>query len=289
LLEEIRGAELLAVAARRIGERRASERRALAVKTENVDEDLWLRVDSFGLLQALRYLALRLQDEYEVREVRLSLTRSGQLAQFDLSWLGTFMNNETAMSWLQDPMTTAGESSPLSVTDVIERCNGDIWFQRERVSHRAFFRTMLPIAEAPKDLPRAIVAAAEGERPEFYDFDIFLWSAASHELDDRPLAELSYTVFDTETTGLQPSAGRRDHPDRRDAHRQSPPAAPRVFRPTGRPALPLSPQSIEVHGITRELLVGQPTSMSSCRSSMLSAPTRFSSVTTPLSTCASCS
>jgi DNA polymerase-3 subunit epsilon len=77
LLEEILGAELVAVAARRIGERRASERRALAVKTENIDEDLWLRVDSFGLLQALRYLALRLQDEYEVREVRLSLTRSG--------------------------------------------------------------------------------------------------------------------------------------------------------------------------------------------------------------------
>jgi len=128
LLEEILGAELLAVAARRIGERRSNERRALAVKSENVDENLWLRVDSFGLLQALRYLALRLQDEYEVREVRLSLTRSGSLAQFDLSWLGTFMNNETAMSWLQDPMAVAGESSPLSVTDVIERCNGDIWF-----------------------------------------------------------------------------------------------------------------------------------------------------------------
>jgi hypothetical protein len=33
---------------------------------------------------------------------------------------------------------------------------------------------MLPAAEAPKDLPRAIMAAPEGERPEFYDFDIFL-------------------------------------------------------------------------------------------------------------------
>jgi hypothetical protein len=78
---------------------------------------------------------------------------------------------------------------------VIERCNGDIWFQRERVSHRAFFRTMLPMAEAPKDLPRAIVAAAEGERPEFYDFDLFGWSAGSHELDDRPLAELAIHGF----------------------------------------------------------------------------------------------
>jgi DNA polymerase-3 subunit epsilon len=258
LLEEILGAELLAVAARRIGERRSSERRALAVKTENVDEELWLRVDSFGLLQALHYLALRLQDEYEVREVRLSLTRSGQLAQFDLSWLGTFMNNETAMSWLQDPMTTGGEASPLSVTDVIERCNGDIWFQRERVSHRAFFRTMLPAAEAPKDLPRAIVAAPEGERPEFYDFDIFLWSAVSHELDDRLLTELSYTIFDTETTGLQPSEGDEiiqigaTRIVNRRLLRQE------CFDQLVDPRRSLSPQSVAIHGITPELLVGQP-------------------------------
>jgi DNA polymerase-3 subunit epsilon len=221
------------------------------------------------LLQALRYLALRLQDEYEVREVRLSLTRSGQLAQFDLSWLGTFMNNETAMSWLQDPMTTGGEASPLSVVDVIERCNGDIWFQRERVSHRAFFRTMLPAAEAPKDLPRAIVAAPEGERPEFYDFDIFLWSAVSHELDDRPLVELSYTIFDTETTGLQPSEGDEiiqigaTRIVNRRLLRQE------CFDQLVDPRRPLSPQSIAIHGITPELLVGQPPSMPYCRSFML--------------------
>ena len=258
LLEEILGGELLLVAARRIAERRTSERRALAVKTEDVDDDLWLRVDTFGLLQALRYLALRLQDEYEVREVRLSLTRSGQLAQFDLSWLGTFMNNETAMSWLQDPMTTAGESLPLSVLDVIERCNGEIWFQRERVSHRAFFRTMLPAAEPPKDLPRAIVAAGEGERPEFYDFDIFGWSAASHELDDRSLAELSYTVFDTETTGLQPSQGDEiiQIGATRIVNRRL--LRHECFDQLIDPRCRLSQQSIEVHGITPELLVGQP-------------------------------
>ena len=259
LLEEILGTELVAVAARRIGEQRANERRVLAVKTEEVDEDLWLRVDSFGLLQALSYLALRLQDEYEVREVRLSLTRSGQLAQLDLSWLGTFMNNETAMSWLQDPMSIGGESSPLSVVDVIERCNGEIWFQRVRVSHRAIFRTMLPAAAAPKDLPRAIVAAAEGDRPEFYDFDIFTWSAVSHELDDRPLAELSYTVFDTETTGLQPSQGDEiiQIGATRIVNRRL--LRHECFDQLVDPLRPLSQQSIDVHGITRELLVGQPT------------------------------
>jgi len=259
LLEEVLGSELLDVAARRIAEKRPNERRALAVKTEDVDDGLWLRVDSFGLLRALRYLALRLLDEYQVREVRLSLTREGHLAQLDLSWLGTFMNNETAMSWLQDPMAIGDESSPLSVVDVIERCSGEIWFQRVRVSHRAMFRTMLPAAEAPQDLPRVIVTADESERPEFYDFDIFRWSAASHELDDRPLAELSYTVFDTETTGLQPSAGDEiiQIGATRIVNRRL--LRHECFDQLIDPRRRLSPQSIEVHGITQDLLTGQPT------------------------------
>ncbi|MBL8391023.1 MAG: 3'-5' exonuclease, partial [Candidatus Accumulibacter sp.] len=258
VLEEISGAEILLATAGGIQEKSGGERPPLAVKTEHVEKGLWLRVDSFALLQALRYLALRLQDEYRIPEVRLSLTRSGHLAQLDLSWPGTFMNNETAMSWLQDPMNVPGKSASLSVTDVIERCNGDIWFQRERVSHRAFFRTVLPISAAPGDLPMPMIAATAEERPEFYDFDLFDWLAGSHELDDLPLSELAYTVFDTETTGLQPSQG--DEIIQIGATRivNSRLLRHECFDQLVKPLVRLSPGSIEVHGLTRELLAGQP-------------------------------
>lgn len=42
-------------------------------------------------------------------------------------------------------------------------------------------------------------------RPEFYDFDLFSRSEQASALDDRPLLDLVYTVFDTETTGLNPA------------------------------------------------------------------------------------
>ena len=203
-LEEMLGTEFIEAAARRI-----TERSGLVAKVENVDEKLWLRLDSFALMQALSFISSRLHDEYGLREVRLELGRGGRLAQLDLIWVGTSMNNETAMSWELDSMKSSGESTQLSVREVIDRCNGELWFQRERVSHRAFFRILLPIANAPSEGQRAnglTLAAHGGGRPEFYDFDLFRWSATS-ELDDRPLAELAYTVFDTETTGLEPSAG----------------------------------------------------------------------------------
>jgi DNA polymerase-3 subunit epsilon len=252
-LEEMLGSELVAAAVRRIG-----ERCSLVAKIESVDESLWLQVDSFGLLQALSFLAARLHDEYEIRDIRLALSRGGRLAQLDLMWIGTSMNSETAMNWEMDAMNTGGEASPLSVRDVVARCNGEIWFQRERASHRAFFRILLPCADAPREVVRSTAADRSGSRPEFYDFDLFRSSAGNHELDDLPLTELAFTVFDTETTGLEPSAGDEIIQigatrivNRRILSQES-------FDQLVDPQHHLSAESTRIHGITPEMLVGQP-------------------------------
>src|SRR5690606_29457805 len=50
-LEEMLGADLIAAARRRI-----EERLALPTKVEEVDEAIWLKVDSFSLIQALTYM-----------------------------------------------------------------------------------------------------------------------------------------------------------------------------------------------------------------------------------------
>jgi DNA polymerase-3 subunit epsilon len=44
-------------------------------------------------------------------------------------------------------------------------------------------------------------------RPEFYDFDLFGSRTADLPPGKRSLAEIIYTAFDTETTGLRPSEG----------------------------------------------------------------------------------
>jgi DNA polymerase-3 subunit epsilon len=253
-LEEMLGAALLNEASRRIG-----ERSGLAVKLESVDDSIWLRIDSFGMLQAMSFLALRLQDEYDIRELRLALMRDGRLAQLDLSWIGSSMNNETAMSWQMAPMSSLGEASQLSVQDVVDRCNGELWFQRERASHRAFFRILLPAADAPKELDHNNLPARQGSRPEYYDFDLFSWSAASHELADQPLSVLSYTVFDTETTGLEPSAGDEiiQIGAARIVNRRL--LSQECFDQLVDPCRTLSKESIRIHGITPDLLLGQPT------------------------------
>ena len=44
-------------------------------------------------------------------------------------------------------------------------------------------------------------------RPIYYDFDLFQKSLSHPELNDVSIRDLNYTVFDTETTGLDPRGG----------------------------------------------------------------------------------
>ena len=252
-LEEMFGADLIAAAQRRI-----EARIGLPTKLEEVDETLWVKVDSFSLIQAITYLASRLSDEFEVREVRFRLTAAGRLVHLDLIWSGQAMSTETVMSWELEPMKIEDESSPLTVRDVIDRHDGEMWLEREKVRHRAFFRILLPAA-TPQEQAEAETYLRGESRPEYYDFDLFAWSEKSHALDDRLLSELSYTVFDTETTGLNPSQG--DEIIQIGATRILNGKLLRAesFEQLVDPERPLAPESAKIHGITSEMLRGQPT------------------------------
>ena len=253
-LEDMLGADVVSAATRRI-----ADVCKLNASAADVDESLWLKVDSFSLLQALTSLACRLSDEFEVRAVDISLSSAGsQRAYLDLIWSGHAMSTETVMSWEIDPMTVGDERLSLTVRDVVERHGGEFWFERDRPRQRAFFRFLLPLAPAPDDADAASFVPGDS-RPEYYDFDLFKTSEHSRALDDRPLAELSYTVFDTETTGLAPSQG--DEIIQLGAVRI---VNGRLLKNEGfeqlvDPGRTIPEQSIAIHGISPDMVKGQPT------------------------------
>ncbi len=250
-LEEMRGEDLLTLARNRI-ERRVG----LATKLESVDPELWLRVDSFSLAQGLGYLAHRLHDEFAVREVRFRLLPAGGHAQLDVLWRGAPLGSETAFAWQNDPFTLGGEDSPLSLAQVIERHGGETWYQRDLPAQLAYFRLLLPLAAGRRG---SRVRAEASSRPEFYDFDLFRRSPASEALDEQRLEALAYTVFDTETTGLNPAEG--DEIVALGAVRilNGRLLAGETFESLVDPQRSLPEASVAVHGITRDMLAGQPT------------------------------
>jgi DNA polymerase-3 subunit epsilon len=249
-LEDILGIDVIAAAQRRI-----EDKLKLPIKTEELDDALWVKADSFSLVFALVFLASRLQDHYEPRELRFRLSSEGKLAYLDLIWAGPAMSSETFYTWEMESMQAAGETTPLSLREVIDRHGGEIWYQREKAAHRAFFRFVLPVA-SPEVVLEEEAARASG-RPEYYDFDLFNFADKSIDLD-RKLSELTYTVFDTETTGLEPSKG--DEIIQIGAARivNNRLLRQEIFDQLVDPECPLKPESIPIHGISEDMVRGQP-------------------------------
>lgn len=254
-LEDMLGSDFVSAALRRI-----ETVTGLAASAGDVNPTLWLKVESFSLVQALVHLSVRLADEFGVRFVQLRLdkaTGSSGKAQLDLIWSGQVMSNETVMSWEMDAMTVGSEATGLSVRDVVERHGGAFWFERERVRHQAFFRILLPLAD-PRDQPGMLNFVRSESRPEYYDFDLFKTTEQTRSLDERRLVDLVYTVFDTETTGLEPSQG--DEIIQIGAARivNGKLLHQECFEQLVDPQRSIPASSIPIHGIQPSMVVGQP-------------------------------
>ena len=255
-LEDVLAIDIVSAAARRI-----EDRLQLPIKNEDQDSTLWMRVDSFALIQAITFLASRLQDHYAIRELRLRLLAEGRTVFVDLIWSGTVVSSEALYTWELEPMNIGAETSPLTLRDVLDRHDGEFWYQRDKAAHNAFIRIVLPAAVMPdtQALDQAPYLHSDS-RPEYYDFDLFAArDAEGSGIDlDRKLTDLAYSVFDTETTGLEPSKG--DEIIQIGAVRIviSRLLRQEIFDQLVDPVIPLKPEGILIHGITEAMVNGQP-------------------------------
>jgi DNA polymerase-3 subunit epsilon len=250
-LEQIRAADLIEVIRHRV-----EGRLGLMTGTDEVDPALWVTVDSYSMVQAVCYLASNLKEHINVRAVRFAATAAGRHASIDLTWIGATLAASTALNWENEPLTSGGETSPLTFREVLDRHRGEAWYEPGRAQRRSCFRLLLPIGEPASAPP---IASTRPGRPVYYDFDLFQRPEQTCALDDTPLTALAYTVFDTETTGLQPSAG--DEIISIGAVRivNGRLLTEETFDRLVDPRRPLEASSMAIHGIRPEMLVGQPT------------------------------
>lgn len=258
-LEEIRAEDLIAAVRRRIEARvglpSKLEEEALS-DTVQGDARAWVRVDSFTLMQALTFLAIRASEACSMREVRFRHACGEALVMIDMVWASTALSTETAMGWELEPMTLGGESSPMSVREVTERHGARLLYERNWATGHAFFRLELPRVRPREVLPEVVPLG--GGRPEFYDFDLFSPGHATRSLGDTALSTLAFTVFDTETTGLDPSGG--DEIIQIGALRivNGRLLRSECFEQLIDPRRPIHPAAMRIHGITPERLRGAP-------------------------------
>jgi DNA polymerase-3 subunit epsilon len=250
-LSDMLGADLLTAASRSL-EREAG----VTAETANGGAEMWLKVDSYAIVRAIRHLAGRLRSEAAVTSFSLDLGRSGSFARLDLGWKGEGIAEEHLRAWVEEPLGARRGSPAATVREVVERHGGEVFPQADPRTGTACVRLLVPVAE-PAAKRAAPAPLTTSSRPEFYDFDLFRAGEGYEERDQTELDKLVFTVFDTETTGLNPSEdeivsiGAVRLVNGRLLRQES-------FDRLVNPGRPIDPASTAVHGITSDMLEGQP-------------------------------
>lgn len=249
LLTDIQGEDLLTVLAREV-----EREDGVATSVEPGNDELWVRVDSHAIARAAVRLVARLRDECSVRKLTLSLTRAGRHAGLEFRWTGSPPDATLFKAWLDEPLTGGAAGT---VQEVVQRHDGEIW-SSDGPDGAAYVRLLLPLTEDTSQ-PGAPAVLEIGSRPELYDFDLFDLPEESLAWQDRRLSDLAYTIFDTETTGFDPAGGDeivsigavRVVNGRLLRHE--------TFDHLVDPQRSVPVRSVAVHGLTADLLRGQPT------------------------------
>lgn len=241
-------------------QQRIQTQQGALVAIEVCEPGIWLHVDSFSLTQALAYLAQRLHRDLDVQAISLRLLRAGEQVHVDLVWPTQPLSAESVMSWQMDAIALGAQTSALTVRDVLERHRAELVFERDQANNALMLRWIMPGLKPREVLTPALSEDASWaqDRPEFYDFDLFQTSTQTQALEDKSLSDLVYTVFDTETTGLNPSQG--DCIIQMGAVRcvNGKLLRGELFDQLVNPGRTIPAQTIAIHGITQDMVLGQP-------------------------------
>lgn len=202
-LEEISGSDLLATI-----ERRFRETFGIALEVLAGAEPVRLRVDSYAMIQALLFVVEQLLKAYQAERIRLRLECQWPFACMALIWRGAPLDMETFRAWGKQALLSDEQGGALTLQDLVEHHGGAVWTQLEAEQDCHAVCILLPARTGAPEPPAPGAAPDDGGEPQhFYDFHIFDRPEQYSALDEYALADLHYTVIDTETTGLNPSAG----------------------------------------------------------------------------------
>ncbi|MBK8177109.1 MAG: DNA polymerase III subunit epsilon [Rhodospirillales bacterium] len=247
--EDILGSDLLATL-----ERNLEETRGVVIEVSAPVEPVWLKIESYAVIQCLLFLVDQLIAWCRAEDMQLTLAAKRALASFELQWSGAALDMEALRNWGIRNVTTDPRGTTKTLFEAIEQYGGVIWADRSAATGRPCVRLILPTS----DLDVESGVRADDDYGHDFDFHLFGQRSETRDLMSVSLDRLSVTVLDVETTGLDPDNG-----DEIIAIGAVRIVNGRILRQENfdsfvHPKGGISLQSQAIHGITASMLRGEP-------------------------------
>ncbi len=229
------------------------------INVNNFDRTRVIQVEPYSFTTTFLFLIERLMSHVQSYEFNLNFSFHGRFLHLDLIWTGTHVGVSDLKKWENEQVVFEEDLLPFSLRDIIHLHNGEIQLSDlANNQDNALLRIILPTATGySKKLIRKSPIISNS-RPEFYDFNLFEKTAHKSRFLDTELSRLTYTVFDTETTGLNPDEG--DEIISIGAVRivNSRIQYEETFEQLINPRRKVPLASVKIHGINDKMLEGKP-------------------------------
>jgi len=250
-LDAMLGADLLDAIVRR-----AEDRLGVTVEVKGVTGDLWVHVDSYLAVHAMLFLMEHLKKHATNNTLRCAIEPKEGEVMLHVRWNGSPVPASLLDTWRHISVLPAAAQRQPTLADVLARHRARLT-PTPSTEDAAGLALYLPAAALREDRPRRRLSA-EG-RPIYYDFDLLDAHTRAGPRAAEPLRSLTYTVFDTETTGLRPKEGDKIISLGAVRVLNQRVLQGETFDQLIDPQRPLSLDSVRIHGIQPATLRGKPT------------------------------
>ncbi|MBI3445210.1 MAG: 3'-5' exonuclease [Magnetospirillum sp.] len=240
-MADISSTELLSFVASRLGE---------GLSATVIGLPVWLHGDSHSLVMAIESLIWRTADRMGATEFDLSAGMDESGCWVEFAWRGDVLEQALLERWLAQPLVALGG---MTVKDVLEHHAG-AELMRERRDGGGAVRLPMRRGVEQHGHGRQILPG----RPEFYDMTLLEQSRDTGASGSRPLRDLTFVVFDTETTGLHPSQGDQIVSIAGVRIVNGRILSGESFNRIVNPGRPIPAESIRFHGITDDMVIDKP-------------------------------
>jgi DNA polymerase-3 subunit epsilon len=213
---------------------------------------IWLHCDSHMLVLALEALLRRIAAGTGAAEFDVAATAGEGRGRILISWQGAQVDGQTLRDW--QGVTVSPLFGGMTVRDVMMH-HTDEEIVEQVADGTVTLVLALPLGHEGQDRPASVDPLPP--RPEFFDFDL-LAQAHSGDLGRVRLRDLTYVVFDTETTGLLPTQGDQVVSIAAVRIVNGRILTGETFNRIVNPGRPIPPDSVTFHGITDDMVVDKP-------------------------------